>query len=161
MLHFAPANCLEQRLRTMPGLDYFTVDLDKNNIQARMDITMLALPDNAFDLVICSHVLEHVVNDVDAMAELFRIMKNDGWALIIVPISAEETIEDSSVTDPSERLALYGQFDHVRRYGPDIHERLESVGFELEKMSEAQVVDTQQSIRFAIGDAPIFVCHKQ
>lgn len=132
-----------------------------SNVKAKMDIIKVAIPDKSVDMVICSHVLEHVVDHIDALGELFRVMKKDGWELVIVPISAETTIEDSSVTDPKERLALYGQFDHVRRYGSDVQERLESVGFGVEKTMEKQVVRPEQASRYAVGDTPMFICRKQ
>jgi SAM-dependent methyltransferase len=90
----------------------------------RMDITDIQYPKDTFDVIYCSHVLEHVVDDRKAMREFHRVLRPDGWALLLVPITVEKTFEDPSVTDPEERLSVFGQEDHVRCYGPDYVERL-------------------------------------
>lgn len=41
--------------------------------------------DNTFDLVICLHVLEHVVQLVDAITEIHRILKPGGLLFVEVP----------------------------------------------------------------------------
>ena len=90
--------------------------------------------DNFFDVVICSHVLEHIVYDRKAMSELFRVLKSGGEAILQVPISKynKETFEIFSITFPREREKYFGQRDHVRIYGKDYKKRLESVGFKVE-----------------------------
>jgi predicted SAM-dependent methyltransferase len=97
----------------------------------KMDVTDIRFPDGAFDVVYCSHVLEHVLEDKRAMREFYRVLKVGGWAIILVPIfpGRLETFEDPSVTDPAERTRLFGQKDHVRWYGQDYLERLRESGF--------------------------------
>ena len=41
-----------------------------------MDITDIQYPDNTFDVIYCSHVLEHVQDDRKAMAEFYRVLKS-------------------------------------------------------------------------------------
>jgi ubiquinone/menaquinone biosynthesis C-methylase UbiE len=91
-----------------------------------MDITDIQYPDNTFDVIYCSHVLEHVPDDRKAMREFARVLKPEGWAVFMVSLSEEHTIEDPSITSPAERERLFGQHDHVRRYGPDFKDRLDS-----------------------------------
>ena len=43
----------------------------------------------------------------------------------------EETLEDPTITDPSERERIYGQNDHLRKYGKDYGDRIRSAGFEV------------------------------
>ncbi|NJL48008.1 MAG: class I SAM-dependent methyltransferase, partial [Leptolyngbyaceae cyanobacterium SM2_5_2] len=57
---------------------------DVNTVQ--MDMTCLALPDAAFDVILCNHVLEHVPDDRAAMLEMRRVLRPGGWALVTVPI---------------------------------------------------------------------------
>lgn|SRR5208337_471698 len=47
-------------------------------------------------------------------------------------------IEDPSITDPRERERRFGQFDHVRIYGPDYPQRLAAGGFEVEVLDPSQ-----------------------
>ena len=44
-----------------------------------------AIPDNTYDVIICTQVLEHVANPFLAAAELFRILKPGGRLLLTVP----------------------------------------------------------------------------
>ena len=76
---------------------------------------------------------EHVPDDRKAMKELYRVLKKDGYALIMVPIYRDQatTYEDPTITDPEQRLIHFDQKDHVRRYGLDIEKRLQSVGFDV------------------------------
>jgi 2-polyprenyl-3-methyl-5-hydroxy-6-metoxy-1,4-benzoquinol methylase len=49
------------------------------------DATALPFPDSYFDVVVCSHVLEHLADDRAAIAELIRVLRSPGWAVIGVP----------------------------------------------------------------------------
>lgn len=131
MLHIAAEQCFEYRLRNLLGEDYITADLLDPGAMVKMDITDIQYPDEYFDVIYCSHVLEHVQDDKRAMREFCRVLKSDGWAILLVPIIAEKTFEDASVVDPSERLRVFGQEDHVRRYGSDYIDRLREAGFKV------------------------------
>jgi SAM-dependent methyltransferase len=50
-----------------------------------MDITNLPFYDNSFDTVICSEVLEHILDDKKAMSELVRILKSGKILAVSVP----------------------------------------------------------------------------
>jgi len=49
---------------------------------------MLPFPDDRFDTVICSELLEHVPDPVRVVAEIHRVLKPDGIALICVPFNS-------------------------------------------------------------------------
>ena len=68
------------------------------------------------------------------MKEIFRVLKPGGKAILQVPISANtiETIEDNKITSKSEREKHFGQYDHVRIYGQDYIQKLNSIGFRTE-----------------------------
>lgn len=63
ILHCAPEPCLSQQLRSLPGVQYVSMDLSANNVSVKADITALAFRDNSFDLVICNHVFEHIPDE--------------------------------------------------------------------------------------------------
>lgn len=131
MLHIAPEPSLERRFREIPGIDYLSGDLDSDAAMVQMDITDIRYPDSSFDVIYCSHVLEHVPDDRRAMRELARVLKPGGWAVIAVPIIRDRTLEDPAITSPEARTKAYGQWDHVRAYGPDFADRLRESGFDV------------------------------
>jgi SAM-dependent methyltransferase len=129
LLHVAPEPQLGRLLRGLPAIDYVSADLAPGKAMVRADVTNLPFQDNGFDVIYCSHVLEHVVDDRKAMSEFCRVLKPNGWAILQVPIRGETTFEDPSITSPEDRLQWFGQEDHVRIYGADYKERLERAGF--------------------------------
>jgi SAM-dependent methyltransferase len=131
VLHVAPERWFALRFKNQLGEGYITADLHDPGAMVKMDIMDIQYPDETFDVIYCSHVLEHVSDDRKAMREFFRVLKNDGWAILTVPITASETYEDPSIVDPDEREKAFGQKDHVRRYGPDYVDRLRDAGFEV------------------------------
>ena len=134
MLHVAPEANLGRLLRQHSNIDYLSADLDPTVAMIRMDLMDIEFPENTFDAIICNHVLEHVPDDRRGMAELFRVLKPGGWAILQVPISLalEMTFEDPRVTSPAERERLFGQNDHVRLHGRDYERRLQHAGFAVE-----------------------------
>src|SRR5690606_22476675 len=132
VLHFAPEACFVNRFRSIHGERYVTADIESPLAQLKIDIHKIPLPDNSFDVVLCNHVLEHVDDDIQAMRELYRVLKPGGFAILQVPFFnpiPDTTTGDASVTDPAERERRYGQRDHVRRYGKDYPSRIASAGF--------------------------------
>ena len=95
------------------------------------DITKLNFKNNTFDLIICNHVLEHIIDDRTAMNEIYRVLKKDGIGILQVPIdkNLEKTYEDNTLVSKKQRAEHFGQYDHVRVYGRDYKNRLEDSGF--------------------------------
>lgn len=130
VLHFAPEEILAGYLRECASL-YVSTDLMRTGVDMLADITRLPYADGTFDAIICVHILEHIPNDSAAMAELRRILRPGGIALLQVPLdpNRQTTYEDWSITDPAERRLHFGQEDHVRWYGMDYYDRLRAAGF--------------------------------
>lgn len=107
-----------------------------HDLVKHMDVQNLPFDDNSFDLVICNHVLEHVHDDEKAMKEIYRVLNREGVAILQVPISPilEKTISDPSITDPKILEEKFGQKDHVRLFGMDYTQKLESCGFTVERL---------------------------
>ena len=162
LLHVAPEPILATRLRRIPGIAYLSGDLHDPEAMVAMDITRLPFGDGAFDVVLCSHVLEHVPDDRKAMAELCRVLRPGGWAVLQVPLHEGTTLEDPAVTDPAERERLFGQRDHVRRYGADYGQRLEAAGFRVRTFPAAEVVGAQHVRRMGImADESVHYCTRR
>ena len=162
ILHFAPEWGTERGLRSNPRVGrYVTVDLAARGVDVQCDITLLDFPSETFDIVLCSHVLEHVPNDREAISELHRVLRPGGIAYIQVPYrSTRETDEDPSVTDPNERMRRFGQFDHVRVYGYDLADRLREPGFRVEEMRPVRAMPEEDVVRWGLWDDNIFRCQR-
>lgn len=142
ILHLAPEKNISKILSRQGFNKYICGDLFTEGYQypeyvQNMNVLNIPFEDNHFDLIICNHLLEHVPNDIDAMKELFRVLNVNGKAILQVPISknSDKTFEDFSITDSKEREAVFGQFDHLRIYGQDYTDRLNSAGFKIERIN--------------------------
>ena len=119
--------------------------------------------DDFFDLILCNHVLEHVDDDHKAMQELYRVLNNNGTAILQVPINLEnkETFEDVSVKTKQERMEKFGQYDHVRIYDSDYFKKLEKVGFDVEKNQYATKFSKIEIKKYGIVEHEIIpICKK-
>jgi glycosyltransferase involved in cell wall biosynthesis/SAM-dependent methyltransferase len=162
-LHIAPEGCLKWKFQFVPGIDYLSADLADPCAMVRMDLTDIQYPDASFDAIYCSHVLEHIPDDLKAMRELYRVLAKGGWVLIQVPIREGPTVEDPGVTDPKERERRFGQHDHVREYGLDVVDRLQGAGFHVTMTRNSELVP-EKSDRTYLGFEsvePIFFAVKQ
>jgi SAM-dependent methyltransferase len=161
LLHFAPEWCLGHRLGGLQGVRYVTADLEPGAAELQLDITRLTLTDGAFDAVICSHVLEHVEDDMAAMSELRRVLAPGGWAIVMVPLDTgrTRTYEDPAITAPADREREFLQHDHVRLYAPDIAERLGAAGFDVTTARVAHDLGPDAIARFGLVESDwLFVC---
>ena len=161
ILHFAPEHQLQEILKNAANTDYISADLDMPTAMVKMDITDIIFEDNTFDVIICNHVLEHISDDRKAMSELYRVLKPGGWAILDTPMSDQyETVEDLTIEDPKERERLYGQDDHVRTYGLDKKDRLESVGFKV--ILDQYLINLPEEIieQYGLRREAIWLCKK-
>ena len=141
---------------------YVTADLESPLADMHFDVQHIPLAERSIDVVICNHLLEHVVNDRLALRELHRILKPGGWGIMLVPEdrSRATTFEDDTITDPDERTRLFGQYDHRRVYGRDYDERLRDAGFEVERIPARSLVSDKEHLLYAIGEDDLVVVHK-
>ena len=159
LLHFAPEPLLDPVFARHPDVERVTADLHAP-ADLRLDISDLDLPDSSFDLILCSHVLEHVPDDRAAMGELRRVLADGGLGLVLVPYRPEvTTYEDPSVTSPLDRMVAFGQQDHVRIYGNDLPDRLREAGFGVEDSTAAELFDEGTVARCELEPAEhLFLC---
>ena len=131
VLHIAPEQIFYRKFKKNIYWDYTTFDLKSPIADIKGNITNMIFNDATFDLIICNHVLEHIVDDRAAMREIYRVLKKDGIGILQVPIdkSLEETYEDNTIVSKKQRDKHFGQYDHVRVYGVDYKDRLENTGF--------------------------------
>ena len=157
LLHFAPEQAFYKRFKGLAHLDYTTTDLNSPLATVKADICDLPFEDNAFDVILCNHVLEHIPDDQKAMQELFRVMKPGGWGVFQVPqdLNRKETFEDPNITDKKERARIFGQYDHVRIYGKDYFNRLREVGFQVEEVDYTSDIPESEVDRYRLAKGEI------
>ncbi len=162
LLHLAPERGLERRLRELPLVDYTSADIDAHLAAERVDVVHMPYPDEAFDLVLCSHVLEHVPDDRAAIAEIYRVLRPGGTAIIVVPIKVdrtEEFVDPSPSPTHADGYRRVGPHGHVRLIGADYAARLEVGGLHVATVDYAASFSDADRIRFGlVPGQPFFVC---
>lgn len=162
VIHFAPEKIITSLLKSYSNIEYLSIDIEPHRAMKTEDITRLTFSDNSFDIIFCSHVLEHVENDRKAMQELFRILKPGGFAILQVPVkNIEKTFEDFTVKDPKEREKVFGQSDHVRIYGKDYLNRLEQSGFKVRCDNFFESLDKNVINKYGLKKENIYFCYKE
>ena len=163
LLHIAPELCFIKIFESMENLDYITADIESPLAKVKMDVHDIPFNDNSLDVVFCNHVMEHVDNDLKAMSEIYRVLKVGGWAIIQSPVyvELEHTLEDSTIIDPLEREKIFGQNDHMRKYGKDYGNRLRNAGFKVIEDDFLNELSSEKRMRYALPDKEIiYFCEK-
>ncbi len=154
-----------------PGIRYYPCDIAPGKEKylyfpgkiKDADITHLPFESKYFDVILCSHVLEHVVDDISAMKEMFRVLRGGGWVLIQSPVfyNIEKTLEDPDVVTPEGRELKFGQLDHLRKYGRDFKNRLSNSGFTIDEIDYVNSFPEEDIKRFGFDRYErIYLCRK-
>jgi SAM-dependent methyltransferase len=99
-------------------------DLRAHRADIAIDLQDIALPDASLDVVLTSHVLEHVPDTDAALSELFRVLRPGGSVILLVPVG-------QGVTAPPPEPEFHGDMTPVFwRFGLDLTGRLREHGFE-------------------------------
>ncbi|MEL7058921.1 MAG: methyltransferase domain-containing protein [Acidobacteriota bacterium] len=123
-LWIAAESCLEQTLRGLADR-WIRGDLrPQREDDLGLDLRRLPFADGSLDRLVANHVLEHVVEDRSALAEIHRVLRPGGLAVLMVPVVAAATVDWGRV-DPSRN-------DHARDCGRDYFDRYRQAGFEVE-----------------------------
>jgi SAM-dependent methyltransferase len=152
LLDIAPRPCFRNFCRQQTHLTYVGSDLDSPEAMVHSDLTQMGMADKSWDVIVCFHVLEHIPEDYAALAEIRRLLKPTGFALLMVPIKGAKTFEDPTVPlEAYERV--YGQVDHVRICGLDYEERMVKSGLTVQRIDLFQHFPPATVSRYALyGD---------
>ena len=147
ILHFAPEIGLMNFIKKLNPDQYICGDLNPKSNHEKINIEKINYPDNYFDLIIASHVLEHV-DDNACLSELRRVIKKNGRVLLMFPVinSWDKTYKNEKIVKPYERELHFGQFDHVRYYGNDVEDLFINHGFQFEKI----IADGEDSVNYGL-----------
>lgn len=131
LLHFAAERPVMRFLRPLAG-EYKTADLFARPVDLVLNIEHIEQPDDRWDLIVCSHVLEHV-DHVKALAELHRVLAPGGKLLALFPVvdGWDAHYENPDLATPRERAIHFGKDNHVRRFGANVRADFERAGFRL------------------------------
>jgi len=167
MLHIAPEMCLKTVFDNDSNIEYVMGDINIERYSTssqvkRIDLNDIDMPSASIDVFVANDVIEHIPDDRRALREVRRIMAPGGSAIMTTPIALglERTIEDPNITDNRERLARFGQEDHVRIYAQDYEARLRDAGFDVEKYEVA--AEGGETLVKSLSVDPrycIYVCH--
>ena len=163
VLHFAPEQAFYKLFRNQKNLEYTTTDLLSPLADVKADICNLPFEDNAYDVILCNHVLEHIPDDTKAMQELFRVLKTNGMAILQIPqdLNRATTFADDSITNQKERAKIFGQYDHVRIYGRDYFDKLRSIGFTVIEEDYTNKISPELVEKYCLAKGEIIpVCFK-
>lgn len=162
VLHIAPEVAYIKRLRRALGGNYITADLESPLADIHFDIQDIPLEDGYADVILCNHILEHILDEGGALDEIYRVLRSGGWAVLLVPIdsSRETTFEDSTITDPAERNRLFGQYDHYRVYGCDYADRLRNHGFKVDEIDYFDKLTPEEQSLYALMPETIFIARR-
>lgn len=163
VLHTAPERCLEPRLRALPNWRYASIDKFDPLADITADLTDIPLRDASVDGVISSHVLEHIPDDEQAMAELARVVRPGGWAIILVPYDPKLglTEEGRTISDPAERMARFGHPYHYRIPGADYPDRLRAAGFDVRVVDSRRAFTPHMRRKYRINRNFLFDCRRR
>lgn len=126
VLHLAPERAIAGRLATLVGDGYEPADFDPTGFpdvpgtrKINLATDAATLPSARYDLIIHSHVMEHVRCNITAVLfHLHRALTSSGKQLCSIPIIRDGSYaEDLSPGIEAEAEARFGQSDHVRRFG--------------------------------------------
>lgn len=160
LLHMAPEHRLSSAIaRTFLNATIICADISPKEAHIiKADLTNLQLPDQSIDLMICSHILEHIPDDQKALSEVRRVLKPDGVAILQTPYSLtiHASLEDARLNQsPAQKAHWFGQDDHVRLYSlGDILKRARSAGLKPAFMTQNEFGDTDQNNDFVMVFSP-------
>ncbi|TCP70690.1 class I SAM-dependent methyltransferase [Baia soyae] len=167
VLHIDPERekHVKNRMSTCANLHYVCGDSKPLDPWTKgLDATNLYFGDQAFDVVLCSHILENIPDDRKAMREFYRVMKVGGWGIMQVPLATnvETSFEDEQVVTPEDRIRAYGHQDRVRVYAKeDYIQRLESVGFRVELYNIAERYSIEEACKLGLSkEDNLYIVHK-
>ncbi len=153
VIEVAPMRNFQRFCLAQSGVDYISFDLRRFAME-KGDITRMRYEDESADCFLALHVLEHIPEEAAALAEIRRVLKPGGTAILQVPLFPDvaHTYEYEK-PDPRE-------VGHVRRYGRDFGERIAGHGFEVEEVSVEQLVNTEIIQRFGLSRDSFFLARK-
>lgn len=153
LLQLAPEKVTFEVLSKIEHIEYMCADLEPRRykhaqpFKIRIPGDLMVFPDGYFDYLIHNHVWEHIPGSwVDHVQPFRRLLSMGGKMIFTVPFSTEsapaETLEFGELLPTDEdRLRVFGQADHVRRFGldfPAAMARVEGLSFRMDDLTREE-----------------------
>ncbi len=152
LLHIAPDPSLSHMLDELASGGRITADLVRRDVNVRLDICQLPFSNASFRAIYCSHVLQDLPDDECALKEMFRVLKDDGWALVLVPLHGRTSHEWETKGLHASKFDAPGT---VRSYGSDIEDKFANNGFCVERITVDQLFTEMESIFCMLDDETV------
>lgn len=91
LLQVSPDRPLD-RFVVRDGVERVSIDLDNPEVDLTMDLHDLTFPAGSFDAVLALHVLDAVADQPRALAELYRVLRPGGRAILQVPLDQQQRL---------------------------------------------------------------------
>lgn len=126
VLHLAPEPGIYRQIsRIVPPRNYICADMSKDRFEFAENFRILDLcrdlagyESSSFDLILHSHVLEHVrCNVAYVLYQIHRLLKEDGKHVCVIPFAGQYYEESLAKLSPEEATRRFYQHDHVRLFG--------------------------------------------
>jgi SAM-dependent methyltransferase len=120
---------------------------------ADLDLSSIGVDEDSYDLVVASHVLHQVSDDVAVLAELRRVIAPEGAVLVSVPTFGRPTVEEPGPTTADERRARFGDPLAARAYGNDgvLERRMVDAGFSVTVEDVPSSIGPYERERYRLG----------
>jgi SAM-dependent methyltransferase len=120
---------------------YRTSDYDMRAHEGKLhlDLQAIDLPDACLDVVICSHVLEHVPHTDRALRELRRVIAPGGHLLLQVPVLQGRTAPPTEPEFHDDHTPVFW------RFGFDLTARLRGARFTTTLLATSELADAVRS----------------
>jgi predicted SAM-dependent methyltransferase len=156
ILHFGPEKILSEKIGILNPIKYIRADFNPKQYDIKkIDATNIPYENNAFDLVICNHVLEHIPNYLTAISEIYRVLKPKGIAILQTPYSKvlSKNFEDKNINTDSLRNFFYGEKDHYRIFSEQhFLNDLRNAGFVLKIIQNREFFDDKTSLYYGVSN---------
>ena len=107
LLQISPKNIIDEWIRIWcPNVDRDSVGLGMDNAELQ---NLNEIDSGKYDVIICSHVLEFLRDDKKALAELRRILNDDGEIVLLVPVDLNISETDEGMDRQSDHCRVYSK----------------------------------------------------
>jgi SAM-dependent methyltransferase len=118
-------------------VNYLASDYDESAHKAmiKLDLQKIDRPDQSLDVILTSHVLEHVPDTGKALSELYRVIRPGGSILLLIPMPQGQTAPPETPEFHGDNTVVYW------RFGWDLRHQLEAAGFDVTCLVTQPLID--------------------